>query len=138
MRRERVADGVLAAALVPLSLFVALPFRAEAMARTSVSSLGWDAALHAAEGLDLFDDLRLLRPRDALGLLASRHWWGPLWALVSAPFQAAFGPSLSGTRCHAIWSGASASGFNLVEDQERIPAAPRFQTACSVTRKGLP
>jgi hypothetical protein len=94
MRREEVVDGVLAAALVPLALFVALPFRSEAIARTPVSSLGWDAALHAAEGLDLFDDLRLFRPLDALGLLLSRHWWGPVWALVSAPFQAAFGPSL--------------------------------------------
>lgn len=94
MRREGVVDGVLAAALVPLALFVALPFRSEAIARTPVSSLGWDAALHAAEGLDLFDDLRLFRPLDALGLLLGRHWWGPLWALVSAPFQAVFGPSL--------------------------------------------
>jgi hypothetical protein len=95
MRREEIVDGVLAAALVPLALIVALPFRSEAIARTPVSSLGWDAALHAAEGLDLFDDLRLFRPLDALGLLLSRHWWGPVWALVSAPFQAAFGPSLS-------------------------------------------
>ncbi len=95
MRREEIVDGVLAAALVPLALFVALPFRSEAIARTPVSSLSWDAALHAAEGLDLFDDLRLFRPLDALGLLLGRHWWGPLWALVSAPFQAAFGPSLS-------------------------------------------
>jgi len=95
MRREEIVDGVLAAALVPLALTVALPFRSEAIARTPVSSLGWDAALHAAEGLDLFDDLRLVHPLDALALLASRHWWGPLWALVSAPFQAAFGPSLS-------------------------------------------
>ncbi|MGZ6970931.1 MAG: hypothetical protein ACXVID_04645, partial [Thermoanaerobaculia bacterium] len=95
MRREEIVDRGVAAALAPLALFVALPFRAEAIARTSLSSLGWDAALHAAEGLDLFDDLRLARPLDALGLLASRHWWGPLWALVSAPFQAAFGPSLA-------------------------------------------
>jgi hypothetical protein len=95
MRREEIVDAGVAAALVPLALLVALPFRAEAIARTSLSSLGWDAALHAAEGLDLFDDLRLVRPLDALGLLASRHWWGPLWALVSAPLQAAFGPSLA-------------------------------------------
>jgi len=95
MRREEIVDGVLAAALVPLALFVALPFRSEAIARTPVSSLGWDAALHAAEGLDLFDDLRLFRPLDAMALLLSRHWWGPVWAVVSAPFQAAFGPSLS-------------------------------------------
>jgi hypothetical protein len=95
MRREEIVDAGLAAALAPLALLVALPFRAEAIARTSLSSLGWDAALHAAEGLDLFDDLRLVRPLDALGLLASRHWWGPLWALVSAPLQAAFGPSLA-------------------------------------------
>src|ERR1035438_1360458 len=95
MRREEVVDGVLAAALVPLALAVALPFRSEAITRTPVSSLGWDAALHATEGLDLFDDLRLFRPLDALDLLLSRHWWGPAWALVSAPFQAAFGPSLS-------------------------------------------
>jgi hypothetical protein len=95
MRREEIVDGAMTAALVPLALLVALPFRSEAIARTLVSSLGWDAALHAAEGLDLFDDLRLVHPLDALGLLASRHWWGPLWALVSVPFQAVFGPSLS-------------------------------------------
>jgi hypothetical protein len=95
MRREEIVDRGVAAALAPLALLVALPFRAEAIARSSLSSLGWDAALHAAEGLDLFDDVRLARPLDALGLLASRHWWGPLWALVSAPFQAAFGPSLA-------------------------------------------
>lgn len=94
MRREEVADGAFAAALVPLAVFVALPFRTEAISRTPVAALGWDAALHATEGLDLFDDLRLFRPVDALGLLLGRHWWGPLWALVSAPFQAAFGPSL--------------------------------------------
>jgi hypothetical protein len=94
MRREEVVDGVLAAALVPLALAVALPFRREAMESQTVFSLSWDAALHATEGLDLFDDLRLLHPLDAIGLLLSRHWWGPLWALVSAPFQAAFGPSL--------------------------------------------
>src|ERR1700690_2622634 len=94
MRRKKVVEGALAAALIPLALFVALPFRREAMAKQTVFSLGWDAALHATEGLDLFDDLRLVRPLDALGLLLSRHWWGPLWALVSAPFQAAFGPSL--------------------------------------------
>src|ERR1017187_5663779 len=94
MRREEVVDGMLAAALVPLALAVALPFRREAVARQTVSSLGWDAALHATEGLDLFDDLRLFRPLDALGLLLSRHWWGPAWALVSAPFQGALGPSL--------------------------------------------
>ena len=95
MRREEVVDLGVAAALAPLALLVALPFRAEAIARTSLTSLGWDAALHATEGLDLFDDLRLVRLLDALGLLASRHWWGPLWALVSAPLQAAFGPSLA-------------------------------------------
>jgi 4-amino-4-deoxy-L-arabinose transferase-like glycosyltransferase len=94
MRREKVVEGVLFAALVPLALAVALPFRREAMAKQTVFSLGWDAALHATEGLDFFDDLRLFRPLDALGLLLSRHWWGPVWALVSAPFQAVFGPSL--------------------------------------------
>ncbi|MGE5715911.1 MAG: hypothetical protein ACM369_04605 [Acidobacteriota bacterium] len=95
MRRGKVVDGALAAALVPLALSAALPFRREALGSQASASLGWDAALHAAEGLDLFDDLRLLRPLDALGLLVSRHWWGPVWALVSAPFQAALGPSLS-------------------------------------------
>jgi hypothetical protein len=95
MRRERVVEGAVAAALVYLAFIVALPFRADALAKTPLFGLGWDAALHATEGLDLFDDLRLLRPLDALSLLASRHWWGPLWALVSAPFQAAFGPSLA-------------------------------------------
>ena len=94
MRRERLLDGAAAVLLAGGALAVALPFRREALAKQSVFSLGWDAAQHAAEGLDLFDDLRLLRPLDALGLLLGRHWWGPLWALVSAPFQAAFGPSL--------------------------------------------
>jgi 4-amino-4-deoxy-L-arabinose transferase-like glycosyltransferase len=94
MRRERLLDGAVAVLLAGGALAVALPFRREAMARQTVFSLGWDAALHATEGLDLFDDLRLFRPFDALGLLLSRHWWGPAWALVSAPFQAAFGPSL--------------------------------------------
>ena len=88
-------DSVVAAALVPIAVVVALPFRRLAIALTPLPSLGWDAALHATEGLDLFDDLRLVHPLDALGLLASRHWWGPVWALVSAPFQALFGPSLS-------------------------------------------
>ena len=95
MSRERVVDGTIAFVLALLALAVALPFRAEALLRTPVVSLGWDAALHATEGLDLYDDLRLGRPLDALFLLASRHWWGPAWALVSAPFQAAFGPSLA-------------------------------------------
>jgi 4-amino-4-deoxy-L-arabinose transferase-like glycosyltransferase len=95
MRREQLVDGAVAAALVPLALAVALPFRQIAVARTPLLALGWDAALHATEGLDLFDDLRLARPLDALSLLVSRHWWGPLWAVVSAPFQAVFGPSLS-------------------------------------------
>ena len=94
MRRERLLDGAAAVLLTGGALAVALPFRREAMAAQTVFSIGWDAALHATEGLDLFDDLRLLRPLDALGLLLGRHWWGPLWALVSAPFQAAFGPSL--------------------------------------------
>src|ERR1039457_1853813 len=104
MRREEVVDGMLAAALVPLALAVALPFRREAVARQTVFSLGWDAALHATEGLDLFDDLRLLRPFDALGLLLSRHWWGPAWALVSAPFQAVFGPSLSAASLPSLFA----------------------------------
>ncbi|MFI5120677.1 MAG: hypothetical protein ACHQM4_09700 [Thermoanaerobaculia bacterium] len=94
MRQKEVVEGALAAALVPLALAVALPFRAEAVAKQTSFSLGWDAAVHATEGLDVFDDLRLFRPLDALGLLLSRHWWGPAWAIVSAPFQAAFGPSL--------------------------------------------
>jgi hypothetical protein len=95
MSRERVIDGAGAAFLALLALLVALPFRVEALLRTPVVSLGWDAALHATEGLDLFDDLRLGRPLDALFFLVSRHWWGPAWALVSAPFQAVFGPSLA-------------------------------------------
>ncbi len=49
-----------------------------------------------------------------------------------------WGPSSAGTLCQAIWSGASARGFNRVDDQARIPAAPRFQTACSVTEPGDP
>ena len=137
MRRERVADGVLAAALVPLSLFVALPFRAEAMARTSVSSLGWDAALHAAEGLDLFDDLRLLRPRDALGLLASRHWWGPLWALVSAPFQAAFGPSLSAASLPSLAAFALAPSAAFLLARRLVPGGLLASAATFLLVAGL-
>jgi hypothetical protein len=95
MSRGRAVDGAVTAVLVLLALAVALPFREEALRLSPVASLGWDASLHATEGLDLFDDLRLGRPLDALALVASRHWWGPAWALVSAPFQAVFGPSLS-------------------------------------------
>ena len=95
MSRRSVLDGAVAAVLALLALDVALPFRAEALRASPVVSIGWDASLHATEGLDLFDDVRLGRPLDALALLASRHWWGPVWALVSAPFQAAFGPSLA-------------------------------------------
>ena len=39
-------------------------------------------------------------------------------------------------RCQAIWSAASARGFIRVEDHDRIPAAPRFQTAWSMTVTG--
>jgi hypothetical protein len=95
MSRKKIVDGEVAVVLGLLAVLVALPFRAEALRLTPLVSLGWDAALHATEGLDLFDDLRLGRPLDALSLLVSRHWWGPAWALVSAPFQAVFGPSLA-------------------------------------------
>lgn len=95
MSRETLFDSAAAVLLAGGALAVALPFRAEALIRTPVVSLGWDAALHATEGLDLFDELRLGRVLDALSLLVSRHWWGPVWAFVSAPFQAAFGPSLA-------------------------------------------
>jgi hypothetical protein len=116
MRREKVVDGALAAALVALSLAVAVPFRREAVARQTIVSLGWDGALHATEGLDLFDDVRLLRPLDALGLLVSRHWWGPAWALVSAPFQAGFGPSLPAASLPSLvaFVVAPAAAFLLV------------------------
>src|SRR5512141_1756747 len=116
MRREKVVEGALAAALVPLAFAVALPFRRGAIATQGVFSLGWDAALHATEGLDLVDDLRLVRPLDALGLLLSRHWWGPVWALASAPFQAAFGPSLAAASLPSLVAFvlAPAAAFLLV------------------------
>jgi hypothetical protein len=115
MSRERVVDGAVAAVLALLALAVALPFRAEALRLTPLVSLGWDAALHATEGLDLFDDLRLCRPLDALSLLVSRHWWGPAWAVVSAPFQAAFGPSLAAASLPSLAAFvlAPAGGFLL-------------------------
>src|SRR5664280_2077078 len=129
MRREVVVDGVLAAALVPLALAVALPFRSEAITRTPVSSLGWDAALHATEGLDLFDDLRLLRPFDALGLLLSRHWWGPAWALVSAPFQAAFGPSLSAASLPSLVAFVLAPAAAFLLARRLVPGGLLAQAA---------
>ena len=39
------------------------------------------------------------------------------------------GPSSSGTLDQAIWSGCSARGFSREAFQDRIPAAPRLQTA---------
>jgi len=129
MRREEVVDGVLAAALVPLALAVALPFRSEVITRTPVSSLGWDAALHATEGLDLFDDLRLLRPFDALGLLLSRHWWGPAWALVSAPFQAAFGPSLSAASLPSLVAFVLAPAAAFLLARRLVPGGLLAQAA---------
>ncbi|HSB62618.1 MAG TPA: hypothetical protein VLJ18_00570 [Thermoanaerobaculia bacterium] len=121
MRREKIVEGALAAALAALALAVALPFRTEAMARQTVFSLGWDAALHATEGLDLFDDLRLVRPFDALGLLFSRHWWGPAWALVSAPFQAAFGPSLSAASLPSFVAFVLAPGAAFLLVRRLVP-----------------
>ncbi len=116
MRREETIEKTLAAVLVALAFAAALSFRGQALERQSVFSLGWDAALHATEGLDLVDDLRLLRPFDALGLLLSRHWWGPAWAFASAPFQAAFGPSLPAASLPSFVAFvlAPAAGFLLV------------------------
>jgi hypothetical protein len=129
MRRREVVDGVLVAALVPLALVVALPFRREAMARQTIFSLGWDAALHATEGLDLFDDLRLFRPFDALGLLLSRHWWGPLWALVSAPFQTAFGPSLPAASLPSLVAFVLAPGAAFLLVRRLVPGGLLAQAA---------
>ena len=131
MRREEVVDAGVAAALAPLALLVALPFRAEAIARTSLTSLGWDAALHATEGLDLFDDLRLVRPLDALGLLASRHWWGPLWALVSAPLQAAFGPSLAAASLPSLVAFVLAPSMAFLLARRLAPAGGLMTSALS-------
>lgn len=122
MSRERVVDGAVAAVLALLALVVALPFRAEALHLTPVVSLGWDAALHATEGLDLFDDLRLGRPLDALSLLVSRHWWGPAWALVSAPFQAAFGPSLAAASLPSLVAFVLAPAVAFLLARRLVPA----------------
>ncbi len=129
MRRARVVEGALAAALVPLALAVVLPFRREAMAKQTVLSLGWDAALHATEGLDLFDDLRLFRPLDALRLLLSRHWWGPLWALVSAPFQAVSGPSLSAASLPSLVAFALAPAAAFLLARRLVPGGLLAQAA---------
>ncbi|MCM3876685.1 MAG: hypothetical protein NEA02_09735 [Thermoanaerobaculia bacterium] len=122
MSRERVVDGAVASLLALLAVLVALPFRAEALLRTRLVSLGWDAALHATEGLDLFDDLRLGRPLDALFLLVGRHWWGPAWALVSAPFQAAFGPSLAAASLPSLAAFVLAPAVGFLLARRLAPA----------------
>lgn len=104
-RAERTQDPVfpmkrlgwilLGLSLALLAALEALPFREAAMRAQSPSRLGWDASLHALAGLDLFDDLRLLRPLAALGDVFGSHWWGPFWALVSVPAHALFGRSLA-------------------------------------------
>src|ERR1035437_5434204 len=137
MRREDVVDAGVAAALAPLALLVALPFRAEAIARTPLTSLGWDAALHATEGLDLFDDLRLIRPLDALGLLASRHWWGPLWALVSAPLQAAFGPSLAAASLPSLVAFVLAPSVAFLLARRLAPAGAKPAEPCRLRPRAL-
>jgi hypothetical protein len=95
MRRETAIEASLVVLLVAAAGLAAVPFREEALRRLTVPDLSWDAALHGLSGLDLFDDLRLLRPLDALGDILSQHWWGPLFALVSVPFHALFGRSLA-------------------------------------------
>src|SRR5664280_2101563 len=122
MSRKRVVDGAVAAVLALLALVVALPFRAEALHLTPLVSLGWDAALHATEGLDLFDDMRLGRPLDAFSLLVSRHWWGPAWALVSAPFQAAFGPSLAAASLPSLVAFVLAPAVAFLLARRLVPA----------------
>src|SRR5664280_2633539 len=122
MSRKRVVDGAVAAVLALLALVVALPFRAEALHLTPLVSLGWDAALHATEGLDLFDDMRLGRPLDAFSLLVSRHWWGPAWALVSAPFQAAFGPSLAAASLPSLVAVVLAPAVAFLLARRLVPA----------------
>ncbi|MBL8111497.1 MAG: hypothetical protein JNK60_01315 [Acidobacteria bacterium] len=85
---------MLGLSLALLAALEALPFREAAMRAQGPSRLGWDASLHALAGLDLFDDLRSLRPLAALGDVFGSHWWGPFWALGSLPAHALFGRSL--------------------------------------------
>lgn len=130
-------DGAVAAALVPLTLAVALPFRRAALSRTPLLSLGWDAALHATEGLDLFDHLRLAHPLDALALLASRHWWGPVWAVVSAPFQAAFGPSLAAASLPSLVAFALMPSTAFLLVRRMAPGGLLAAAAASLLVAGL-
>ena len=95
MWRERLGTGGVALLLLAASVAVAVPFRREALGRLAPSCVSWDAAHHALSGLDLFDDIRLLRPLDALGDVLSHHWWGPLFALLSLPFHVLFGRTLA-------------------------------------------
>lgn len=74
MRREMAFETGLAVLLVAAAGLAAVPFREEAFRRLTVPGVSWDAALHGLSGLDLFDDLRLLRPLDALGGILSQHW----------------------------------------------------------------
>ncbi len=133
----RILDGAGAALLVLFALSVTLPFRAAALERTALPSLGWDAALHATEGLDLYDDVRLFRPFDALALLASRHWWGPSWALVSAPFQAVFGPSLAAASLPSLVAFILAPAVAFLLARRISPSGFAAQTLAWIVAAGL-
>lgn len=104
------ATLVVPALLACAALALALPFRARVLAQAEAFHYSWDAALHVLAGLDLWDDVRRGALLSALGRLVTQHWWGPLWALLTAPFHALFGPGLASATLPSLLSFAAAPG----------------------------
>ncbi|MBI1808729.1 MAG: hypothetical protein HYR75_02420, partial [Gemmatimonadetes bacterium] len=107
-RRERAAALLGAAAFAGAALAVALPFRGRVLAQAEALHYSWDAALHVLAGLDLWDDVRRGALLSALFRLAAQHWWGPFWALLTAPFHALFGPGLAAATLPSLLAFAAA------------------------------
>lgn len=136
MRREKLGTGALALLLFALSLAAALPFRAEALRRTTVLTASWDAALHALSGLDLFDDLRLLRPLDALGDVFSQHWWGPAFGIVLTPCFALFGRSLTAATVPSFGAYLLAAPAAFLAAKAALGRLPAFESAALAALAG--
>ena len=129
MRREELGAGGLALVLFVAAAAVAAPFRAEALRQTTILSVSWDAALHGLSGLDLFDDLRLLRPFDALGDVLSQHWWGPLFGIVLTPCFALLGRSLAAATFPSFAAYLLAAPAAFLAAKGALGRLPVFETA---------
>ncbi len=129
MRRERLGTSGLALLLLVASAAVAAPFRAESLRRLTVLSVSWDAALHALSGLDLFDDLRLLRPLDALRDVLAQHWWGPSFGIALVPSFALFGRSLASATLPSFGAYLLAAPVTFFAARRALGALGSLETA---------